>query len=808
MSKTLWFGLVLGLIANVAGALPPAEYPVFDSLTYKDSEAAAAAWITHQGTAPPSVLQTDSRPVLRLPCNFSGTDHPRAVWDLPLNRDLSTARGIQFRFRCPDPLPVGSFTAYLRSGNGWYTGDFLHTAEPVPDAPGWHTVSLDKTSARIEGTPRGWAHVDRLRIAAWRGADIDTEIHLADLGIVSGDGDMLLVLNEPAPGQPLSAYVRNVDQALNAMGLFPALVNERDVTADRLRDTRVVILPYNPDLPPRAVEALASHMDRGGKLVAFFALPESLARRGGIRLGGVRGEAERGDFSVIQAVGDGLRGLPDRIAQASWNIRMAEPVHPSGRVAAEWRDRDGHPKGAAVVVTDQAAFMSHILLNDDLDRKRQLTLAMVGHVFSTAFEQAAEHQIAAIGAIGAYRNLDELRRAVEQAHTPGAVERLRTAESLRTQAREHLIQNAPERAVGIAVESRQRAREAYAALQQPRQGEFRGFWCHDAYGIPGRSWDETAEALARNGFTAVLPNVSWGGVAFYDSDVLPVASDVERYGNALEECIAAARRHGIEVHAWKVNWNMGSKAPSGFRTRMKQEGRTQVHFNGTAHDAWLCPTDPRNQRLEIDAMVEMATRYPVDGIHFDYIRFPGSDYCFCAGCRRRFEEYLGRSVSGWPGAVRTDSDVEKAWLEFRRKAISHVVEAVRKEVRAVRPECKISAAVFPDWPRDRDRIGQDWGAWARAGHLDFINPMNYTPFTPLFEGMAARQQEWAGEAPVYPGIGLTTWTDPADFGRLAAQIKVARERNAPGFTLFNLTAGALDDVAPLLRLGLTRPMAE
>ena len=27
----------------------------------------------------------------------------------------------------------------------------------------------------------------------------------------------------------------------------------------------------------------------------------------------------------------------------------------------------------------------------------------------------------------------------------------------------------------------------------------------------------------------------------------------------------------------------------------------------------------------------------VDGIHFDYIRYPGPDHCFCAPCRERFE---------------------------------------------------------------------------------------------------------------------------------------------------------------------------
>ena len=41
-----------------------------------------------------------------------------------------------------------------------------------------------------------------------------------------------------------------------------------------------------------------------------------------------------------------------------------------------------------------------------------------------------------------------------------------------------------------------------------------------------------------------------------------------------------------------------------------------------------------------DAMCELA-RMGVDGIHFDYIRYPDSGHCFCSGCRARFEAFAG-----------------------------------------------------------------------------------------------------------------------------------------------------------------------
>ena len=82
-----------------------------------------------------------------------------------------------------------------------------------------------------------------------------------------------------------------------------------------------------------------------------------------------------------------------------------------------------------------------------------------------------------------------------------------------------------------------RVKEAFCLAQQPEAGEFRAFWCHNAFGVAGMDWDEAIHRLADNGFTAILPNMLWGGAAFYDSRVLPVVA-AER-GDQLAKCLAA-----------------------------------------------------------------------------------------------------------------------------------------------------------------------------------------------------------------------------------------------------------------------------
>jgi uncharacterized lipoprotein YddW (UPF0748 family) len=317
------------------------------------------------------------------------------------------------------------------------------------------------------------------------------------------------------------------------------------------------------------------------------------------------------------------------------------------------------------------------------------------------------------------------------------------------------------------------------------------------------SWDQSLKLLAANGFTAIVPNIAWGGSASYPSKVLPVSDIVAQRGDQIAQCLEAAHKAGLQVHVWKVNWNMGWSSPKEFVEQMKRDGRTQVRFDGTSKEPWLCPSHPANQQLEIDSMVEIASNYDVDGIHFDYIRYPDQDYCFCPGCRERFEDSIGQKVANWSADVRKDQAIRAKWLDFRRANITKVVSEVSRLARAKRPGIKISAAVFRDWPTDRDAVGQDWKLWCEKGYVDFVCPMDYTPLNSQFESQVTGQKTWAGNTPVYPGIGLSTWQsrDPV---KVIEQIQITRKHNAGGFMIFEYDAIEAEQVLPLLGLGVTR----
>jgi uncharacterized lipoprotein YddW (UPF0748 family) len=323
--------------------------------------------------------------------------------------------------------------------------------------------------------------------------------------------------------------------------------------------------------------------------------------------------------------------------------------------------------------------------------------------------------------------------------------------------------------------------------------------------VAGMDWDQSIKLLAENGFTDIQPNMLWGGLAYYPSAVLPVAREAApgAKGDQIAQCLAACRKYGVRCHVWKVNWNLGWNAPKDFVERMRKDGRLQVDVGGKGVD-WLCPSHPDNRKLEIDSMVEVATKYEVDGIHFDYIRYPGPECCFCAGCRQRFEELLGRKVTNWPQDLQKTGELRDRWLEFRRSNITAVVAAVSEAARKARPKIQISAAVFPSWTSARDAEGQDWKSWCDKGYLDFVCPMDYTEYTGLFAGQVDQQARWAGKVPCYPGIGLSCWKDRTDILNLFEQIEVTRRAKTGGFTVFDYEPGEARGIVPLCGLGITR----
>jgi uncharacterized lipoprotein YddW (UPF0748 family) len=416
----------------------------------------------------------------------------------------------------------------------------------------------------------------------------------------------------------------------------------------------------------------------------------------------------------------------------------------------------------------------------------------------------AEAAIGRIGKIADFRGYEDATNQIRRLNgTDGRVAKaLATADESRESAKQLTGQQKFTGAIEQAGQATEEIKQAFCMAQRPLPGEFRAFWCHSAFGVQGMDWDEAIRQLADNGFTAILPNMLWGGAAFYESKVLPVPSAVAARGDQIRQCVAACRKYGVQIHVWKVDWNLGSAAPKEFVQKMRQAGRLQANSHGK-EEPWLCPSHPENQQLEIDAMLEVVRNYDVDGIHFDYIRYPDNEHCFCAGCKERFQRAAKVTLAHWPEDVMADGPARQQWLEWRRGNITSVVQRVSEQARAIKPKIKISAAVFRYWNTDRDGVGQDWKLWCDKGYLDFVCPMDYTEINGSFENMVSQQVEWAGHTPCYPGLGVSASSSHFGVDRAIEQINITRRYHTGGFVIFNYGAKECKGLLPMLGLGIT-----
>lgn len=801
----MWSLFLLAIVIPIATSSAMAdvvERIAIDGFEYESEVQAQATWKPSEGASPVKLADAGiAGKALVLPCDFSQPVE-RRYWDRLIQTDLSRCDAISISVNAAQPDAIGRLTVYFRSGDGWYGGWFSVRK------PGWQTVTLNKAAFSVEGKPTGWHAIDGIRLSVWRNEHqkdtfvmFDELIGIAhSIVIVLGDLTLRAGSGEWQGVQRCAELIRRLLSPIEV-----GIVNDTDVEVGALRGKAVAIFAYNPHMSELEVDRAIEFINAGGKIIVFYSIHRRLAEALGIEIVRYMRQERQGQFSLIRFSERALVGLPDEILQGSWNINVAKPIREDARIIGEWYDSERNPTGLpALIMSDSGAYMAHILLPQDEPKKTQMLLSLIGAFVPDVWKAAAERYFADIGKFANFAGYDECIAWIKanakgkrlEAETLQLIER---AEALRGECAIAIERKEFVRVIPLTHYINDALMGAWYRVQPPRSGEFRALWCHSAFGISGWSWEKAIEWLSRHGFSAIFPNMLWGGIAYYRSDVLPVAKEVNEFGDQIEACLAAAKKFGIQVHVWKVNWNLVN-APKEFVEKMRGLGRTQKDFNGNDVD-WLCPSHPENFKLEFESMIEVVRKYDVDGIHFDYIRYPNANCCYCNGCRERFEKEIGIAIKNFPKDVLSGELADK-YRQWRRQQITRLVAAVSKAARKLKPNIKISAAVFRDYPRCRESVGQDWLLWVNEGYLDFVCPMNYTADLELFRVTLERQLKFVSDKiPLYPGIGASSpGLSPVE---VVQQILVARELGTRGFIIFNYDLPVAERVLPALSLGIT-----
>ena len=332
-----------------------------------------------------------------------------------------------------------------------------------------------------------------------------------------------------------------------------------------------------------------------------------------------------------------------------------------------------------------------------------------------------------------------------------------------------------------------------------------------------------AQARA-NRFNALFVQVRGRGDAFYHSALEPRAAALAAQAasfDPLGELLAAAHRSNIAVHAWvSVNLVASAADPPSARDHVinRHPEWLMVPRALAGELAVIAPQSPaylatlarwtRGQSSEVEGLftspvhdgvaahlagvaADLVRRYPVDGVHLDYVRYPRDDFDYSAAALKQFRASV---VPDLPTAERDRLDARAhvnpfayadtfpvRWASFRRSRLTSLVMRIRTAVKKERPGALLSAAVVPDAGEAANRRLQDWALWAQTGLLDAVCPMAYTPDPEAFSRHVAEAAQAALPARLWAGIGAFKLTAP----QTAMQIQAARHAGASGFVLFS-----------------------
>lgn len=300
---------------------------------------------------------------------------------------------------------------------------------------------------------------------------------------------------------------------------------------------------------------------------------------------------------------------------------------------------------------------------------------------------------------------------------------------------------------------------------QPKH-EVRAAWITTAYGL---DWPHTRATSAASrerqkaeltdmldklkaaNFNTVLFQARTRGDVFYRSDIEPMNAVLtgrkdgdpgyDPLAFAVEEC----HKRGMECHAWIVSLPLGNRkhvASLGKKSVTKKHPEICLSYR---NHYYLNAGHPQTKTYLMSLVREIVQRYDVDGVHFDYLRYPDK--------ARRFPDSYdykryanGRDLAQW-----------------RRDNLTEILRYIYKEVKALKPWVKVSTCPVGKY-RDTSRypsrgwnaynaVYQDVQGWLGEGIQDQIYPMMYFRGNHFYP-FALDWQEQSNGRHIVPGLGI------------------------------------------------------
>jgi uncharacterized lipoprotein YddW (UPF0748 family) len=336
----------------------------------------------------------------------------------------------------------------------------------------------------------------------------------------------------------------------------------------------------------------------------------------------------------------------------------------------------------------------------------------------------------------------------------------------------------------------------------PKPTEGRGLWVIAYQVASPDNIRKIVKTAKENNFNTLFVQVVVGGYAYYNSKILPRSENLsDSLFDPLKEIIEEGHKNGLEIHAWVNTYIVWSKKALPISKKhvlyehpdwflIDDNGNSMAEYTKEEmiwQDVEGLYLDPKKKEVKEwihSIFMEVVRNYDVDGVHFDFVRYPvgmffpkESDYPVDPLMISRGAHYYTP-----PSLIKRDGSILDRWNRYhyimwndeRAKNIKELVEMVVNGVKQEKPEVIVSAAVFPNPSTALKWCAQRWKDWP----LDITIPMAYSGSLECVGKLMARYL--TTNRCVY--IGLGAYLKKPD--QIIKEIKLGRGMEIDGLVLF------------------------
>ncbi len=319
--------------------------------------------------------------------------------------------------------------------------------------------------------------------------------------------------------------------------------------------------------------------------------------------------------------------------------------------------------------------------------------------------------------------------------------------------------------------------------------EFRGIWALATYETQASPeyYEQLFDNLSDHNFNNLMFYTVLYGMANYPSSFVPWNINLtgqigQNPGwDPLETGIKMARDRGILIHvklniflAWKVNNPLPDSPlhPLNAHPDWILVGRDGRMMTNIGEHLFFNPCHPEVQDWIYNYTMEIVSKYGIDGIHLDYIRFPNPGYSWDPVTLNRFWARFGKSPD----------DLPNEWIQWRKDQITNLIIRIKTMVRRLRWNVIFGADVLANRTTGINYCLQDMEEWRKRKILDFDVPMLYTTDLSTFQSQLQDHLDHSHGRFVFSGIGAYLMGGNTD--NLDEQITLSGDLATSGVMIF------------------------